>query len=226
MMKALLTLVIACGGLIHAMVPSLAQAQTVAQIAFSSDRVEDENQLDRRSRGVDRDRERRARSYAGLTAGQRTGSYALLSPATQTKTPDAVLITARPVNFVLKDDTEPGDDTYGHPYVKKEDAYKNYLVMYTAEWCIFCHRMYPIIKLLRKEGYIVYVVDADKHPEAAKQHGVENLPTFIIMNKGQEASRIVGACLKGRLKRRLKTREEQEKETPKPQPETKIPKLY
>lgn len=206
------------------MVPSLAQAQTVAQVALSGDRAEDENQLGTGDRGTDGDSQRCRRSYAGLTNGQRTSIYSILTPSTQTKAPDAVLISAKPSDFVQRDNTEPGDDKYGHPYVKEEDAKKNYLVMYTAEWCGWCQRMYPVIKKLRAEGYIVYVVDADKHPEAVKKHGVESLPTFIVMNQGKEASRIVGMCLKGKLKRRLKTREEQEKESVEPEPET--PKLY
>jgi thioredoxin 1 len=224
MTKALLTLVIALGGSIHAMVPNLAQAQTMAQIASSSGGAQEEDRLDRGSERVDGDRQRRTRSYAGFYASQRTGTYAALSPSTRTKAPDAVLISEKPADFVGTSEVEPGDDKFGHPYVKEEDAKRNYLVMYTAEWCIWCKRMYPVIKLLREEGYIVYVVDADKHPEAVKRHKVESLPTFIIMNQGQEASRIVGACLKGKLKKRLKTRKEQENESPKPAP--KAPKLY
>jgi len=223
MTKALLTLVIVCGGLTHAMVPSLAQAQTMAQIAFSGDRTQEEDRLDRGSERVDGDRQRRARSYARLSTGQRTGIYALLSPTTRTETPEAILISDRPKDFVGTSEVEPGDDKYGHPYVKEEDAQKNYMVMYTAEWCIWCQRMYPVIKTLREEGYIVYVVDADKHPEAVERHKVESLPTFIFMNKGKEASRIEGACLKGKIKRRLKTRKEQEKE---PKPELSTPRLY
>lgn len=224
MMKPLLTLVIAFGGVFHAMVPTLAQTQTMAQIAVSGDRTQEEDRLDRRDRGDNGHRERCFGPDARLYPGERSGTYAALSPSTQIREPEAVLVSARPASFTATNEAEPGDDKYGHPYVKEEDAKRNYLVMYTAEWCRFCHRMYPVIKSLRKEGYIVYVVDADKHPEAVKRHKVESLPTFIVMNQGKEASRIVGLCLKGKLKRRLKTREDQEKEPP--EPESTAPSLY
>lgn len=224
MMKALLTLAIVCGGMVYGTNSTLAQTQEMAPITASSLGVEEENQLGSRDRGIDRHRERRFGSDARLYTGvQRTSIYAGISPSTRTQTSNFVLISARPADFVSNVKDEPGNATYGHPYVKKEDADKNYLVMYTAEWCIWCQGMYPIIKQLRKDGYIVYVVDADKHPEAAREHQVESLPTFIVMNQGKEASRIKGACLKLKLKRRLKTRKDQEVQ---PKPETPIPQLY
>lgn len=224
MMKALLTLAIVCGGMFHGTNSTLAQTQEMAPVTASRTGVEEEDRLGSEDRGTDRYRKRRLGSDARLYTGvQRTSIYAGISPSTTSAQTKAVLITARPISFVSQNDTEPGDDTYGHPYVKKADAQKNYLVMYTAEWCGFCQKMYPIIDQLRKVGYIVYVVDADKHPEAVKKHRVKNLPTFIVMNQGKEASRIVGLCLKLKLKRQLKTRKDQEVQ---PKPEIPTPQLY
>lgn len=205
------------------MVPNLAPAQEVVSITLSRDGEESKDQLDQGSRGNYRHRERRFGSDARLyTNVKRSSPYAAITPSTRIEAPEAVLISAKPASFVSSN-AEPGDDKYGHPFVLKEDANKNYLAVYSAKWCTPCRLMYPVLNQLREEGYIVYYIDADTHPEAVKKHQIKSLPTFIIMNKGQEASRIVGVCLKAKLKRRLKTREEQESQ---PTPKTKAPQLY
>jgi thioredoxin 1 len=96
----------------------------------------------------------------------------------------------------------------------KGDCKKNYLLLFTADWCLPCKRLYPTIEKLRKDGYIVYVLDADKYVEAKEEFEVKSLPTLVVMNDGKEVKRFVGVTGGDTLRENLKTRVEQDADKP------------
>lgn len=69
------------------------------------------------------------------------------------------------------------------------------LVEFFATWCPHCQRMMPIVEQIKELlGTSVPVVqlDIDKNQAAARQAGVEGVPTFIIYKNGQEMWRHSG----------------------------------
>lgn len=92
---------------------------------------------------------------------------------------------------------------------KNGDCLKNYVMMFSASWCRPCHEMYPRIKELREQGYIVYVFDVDKYTDASKRFKVQSLPTTIVMGGGKELKRFVGVVSTDQIKEYAKTKEQQ-----------------
>ena len=65
---------------------------------------------------------------------------------------------------------------------------KPVLVDFFAEWCGPCKMMAPILKNVKDSlGNTVTIikVDVDKNPEAARQFGIQGVPTLMVFQKGQ-----------------------------------------
>jgi len=97
---------------------------------------------------------------------------------------------------------------------------KNYLVMISASWCGPCKRSYPLMKKLRKEGYIIYIFDTTKSDfrDYAALYKVRAYPTFIVYDNKKEVKRSVGMTSEKWFKENLKTLKEQN-EKPSPTPD-------
>ena len=62
--------------------------------------------------------------------------------------------------------------------------------------CAPCHMMHPILESLaaRRAGEIVVVrINVETHPELAREFAVQGVPTFVVVRKGAEIGRQVGA---------------------------------
>src|SRR3989344_3449410 len=66
-----------------------------------------------------------------------------------------------------------------------------------ASWCMPCLMMAPVFEEIsgRKEMKKVKFinVNVDEHPEIAEKFNIMSIPTTIILKKGKEAGRIIGA---------------------------------
>jgi thioredoxin-like negative regulator of GroEL len=71
---------------------------------------------------------------------------------------------------------------------------------FTADWCQPCKKVKPIVEDMKKEGFEFQIIDADYEQLLVKRFQVKSIPTFILLEDGQELNRITGA----------KTREELE----------------
>lgn len=100
---------------------------------------------------------------------------------------------------------------------KAGDCNRNYIVLFTAKWCLHCPRQKAILDQLTKEGYIVHVVEYDTHKEAADHLRVTQLPTTLVFDSGKEVARYVGLTHAEQIKANVKKRDEQ-KPAPKPDP--------
>lgn len=94
------------------------------------------------------------------------------------------------------------------------DCQKNYIVLFTAQWCPQCPRMKKTLAKLEEEGYIVYYIDTDENQEAAEEFNITKLPTTVIMDKGQEVTRFEGVVPAKSVTKDVKKRDEQ----PDPEP--------
>jgi len=73
------------------------------------------------------------------------------------------------------------------------------LLDFYAEWCPPCQQMEPIFEELKKEfaGRVEFKkVNVDNEPSEAAKFKVLSVPTFVILNDGQEVDRKVGALSK------------------------------
>ena len=70
------------------------------------------------------------------------------------------------------------------------------LIDFYSPTCAPCHMMSPIIEDLakRRAGEIMTVkLNVDTNPQVAAQFGVQGVPTFVIVSKGNERGRTTGA---------------------------------
>jgi len=62
--------------------------------------------------------------------------------------------------------------------------------------CGPCHMMHPILERLavRRAGEVVVIrINVEFHQDLAREFGVQGVPTFVVLHKGAERARTVGA---------------------------------
>ena len=65
------------------------------------------------------------------------------------------------------------------------------ILYFTAPWCGPCQTLSPIMESL--SGQINYEkVNVDKNQDLSIQFGVRNVPTLLLLENGEEISRLVG----------------------------------
>lgn len=67
------------------------------------------------------------------------------------------------------------------------------LLDFTASWCGPCQRMAPVVGQLEAAGMPVRKVDYDTQRALAEQFRVTGVPTFVLLVRGREVDRVVGA---------------------------------
>jgi thioredoxin 1 len=69
------------------------------------------------------------------------------------------------------------------------------LVHFTAEWCVPCKRLSPVIdQLVLEDPTIKYIkIDVDNDPELASEYEVKSVPTLVAYNGTEESGRNIGA---------------------------------
>lgn len=77
---------------------------------------------------------------------------------------------------------------------KNGDCKKNYVIQITATWCRACPRMKVVAEQLKKEGYIVYVVDFDSVRAKMDAMRISHVPATLVFNDGKEVKRFVGVA--------------------------------
>jgi thioredoxin len=77
-----------------------------------------------------------------------------------------------------------------------------------APWCAPCRAIAPVVEQLAKDyrGRVVFgKLNVDENPETQYRFGIMAIPTLLVMKKGQEVDRIVGALPKNELESRIST---------------------
>ena len=65
------------------------------------------------------------------------------------------------------------------------------ILYFTAPWCGLCQTLSPIMESL--SGQINYEkVNVDENQDLSIQFGVRNVPTLLLLENGEEISRLVG----------------------------------
>lgn len=75
-----------------------------------------------------------------------------------------------------------------------------------ADWCGPCKMMMPIVEELSEEVEDVKFVriNVDDNEEISRKFGVMSIPTFIVLEKGEEKNKKIGATSKEDLLNMLK----------------------
>ena len=69
------------------------------------------------------------------------------------------------------------------------------LVDFYSPTCTSCHVMHPAVESLaeRRRGELMVLrINVDNNPQMAAEFGVQGVPTFVILYKGNERGRMVG----------------------------------
>ncbi|KAK3223137.1 hypothetical protein Dsin_010162 [Dipteronia sinensis] len=86
-------------------------------------------------------------------------------------------------------------DQWKAHFEASKETNKLLVIDFTATWCGPCKSMEPVIKeFVAKYTEVEFIkIDVDKFTEIAKQFDIEAMPTFILVKKGKEVDRLVGA---------------------------------
>lgn len=79
------------------------------------------------------------------------------------------------------------------------------LLYFWAPWCQPCRTMQPVVARLESAGFPIRHVDIDREPQLAQRFGIQSVPCFVMLHRGQEVDRVVGATNYDRLHRMFRT---------------------
>ena len=74
----------------------------------------------------------------------------------------------------------------------KKETKRKVILVFGAEWCPHCVTLKGHLKDMNLDGYLVCLVDVDNEKNLSKEYKVRSLPTSVILDKGEEVSRIKG----------------------------------
>ena len=77
----------------------------------------------------------------------------------------------------------------------------NHIFYFTADWCAPCKRTKPIVEELNRESADVrfQIIDVDIEVELTRKFEIRTVPTFIVIQNGQEINRTTGPQTKEQL---------------------------
>jgi thiol-disulfide isomerase/thioredoxin len=64
-----------------------------------------------------------------------------------------------------------------------------FVLAFTADWCQACQRDKPKLAELRRRGVEVVEIDYDARPDLVRKYRVRRLPTYIVLEDGEEVER-------------------------------------
>jgi thioredoxin 1 len=66
------------------------------------------------------------------------------------------------------------------------------LVDFFGTWCPPCRALAPAIDRIARDGMAVCKVNVQERPDLATRYGVRQVPTLLVIRRGEEVARLVG----------------------------------
>jgi thioredoxin-like negative regulator of GroEL len=73
------------------------------------------------------------------------------------------------------------------------------ILYFSATWCGPCKNFKPIMEQVSRELPVQFV-DIDASPQLVAEYGVRSVPTIVILNNGQVASKQAGVLTESQIK--------------------------
>ena len=73
------------------------------------------------------------------------------------------------------------------------------LLKFHATWCGPCKNFKPIMEQVSRELPVQFV-DVDASPQLVAEYGVRSVPTIVLVNNGQVASKQAGVLTESQIK--------------------------
>jgi thioredoxin-like negative regulator of GroEL len=73
------------------------------------------------------------------------------------------------------------------------------ILYFSAAWCQPCKNFKPIMEQVSRELPVQFV-DVDASPQLVAEYGVRSVPTIILLNNGQVASKQAGVLTESQIK--------------------------
>lgn len=73
------------------------------------------------------------------------------------------------------------------------------ILYFSASWCQPCKNFKPIMEQVSRELPVQFV-DIDASPQLVAEYGVRSVPTIVILNNGQVASKQAGVLTESQIK--------------------------
>jgi thioredoxin-like negative regulator of GroEL len=73
------------------------------------------------------------------------------------------------------------------------------ILYFSSTWCQPCKNFKPIMEQVSRELPVQFV-DVDASPDLVAEYGVRNVPTIVILNNGQVASKQAGVLTESQIK--------------------------
>ncbi|KAK1289356.1 Thioredoxin H2 [Acorus calamus] len=128
---------------------------------------------------------------SGYSSYQYPGSSFFASPEVVPSAPSTIL------TFHSKTAWKAHWETY-------KNSSKLMVINFTASWCGPCRTIEPAIKVLAaKFTDVIFVkIDVDELMSVSEEWKVQTMPTFVLVKKGMEVDKVVGAK-KDELERKI-----------------------
>lgn len=75
---------------------------------------------------------------------------------------------------------------------KKPLAKPEELLYFSSRFCGPCRQMAPVIDKLKKEGYPIQKIDVEEQPRLTRRYRIRSVPSYVLLQDGQEFSRFSG----------------------------------
>ena len=73
------------------------------------------------------------------------------------------------------------------------------ILYFSADWCQPCKNFKPIMEQVSRELPVQFV-DVDASPQLVAEYGVRSVPTIVLVNNGQVASKQAGVLTESQIK--------------------------